>query len=156
MDTVVQRLLSKSEYRHISAWVSHPLPSADLGHDLITKWPQNEFCLLLLPLLSRKVKKTVPTLLTRPSLFAHTIYQALIFDSALTEEGFKLEKTTASTEKDETWKGISEEILGNPLWFNAWLQAEKKCAYYIISLCSWSFSTFPQKSTTKPLTHFHT
>ncbi|KAF6766515.1 RINT-1 family protein, partial [Ephemerocybe angulata] len=107
LDTVVQRLLSKSEYKQMSAW--------------------DEFCLLLLPLLSRKVKKAAPNLLNHPSLFAHTIYQALIFDAAFVEEGFKLDNTSAGAMPESgRWGGISEVILGNPLWFNAWLQAEKK------------------------------
>ncbi|RXW23851.1 hypothetical protein EST38_g1999 [Candolleomyces aberdarensis] len=106
MDTVVQHLLSRSEYKNISA--------------------SSEFFLLLTPVLSRKVKKTVPLLLTRPSLFAHTIYQTLIFDAAFVEEGITIEKTTAGEASGGAWKGISEVILGNPEWFNAWLHAEKK------------------------------
>jgi len=108
-DTVVQRLLSKSEFKSVSAW--------------------DDFVLTLLPILSRKIRKTVPQLLSRPSLFAHLIYQTLEFDSALVGEGFKIESTSAAETSDEPWRGISEVILGNPGWFNAWLQAEKKCQF---------------------------
>jgi hypothetical protein len=87
---------------------------------------QKEFTQLLFPLLSRKLRKTVPLLLDRPSLLAHTIYEALSFDSALTEEGFDTQGTSLANEANE-WEGISGVILGNPDWFESWLTAEKTC-----------------------------
>jgi hypothetical protein len=97
---------------------------------------QAEFTLLLLPLLSRKIKNTIPALLPHPSLLAHAIYQALAFDAALIEEGFTISATSASKiwrpgdltrdGKDE-WNGISELILGNKEWFETWINGEKKC-----------------------------
>ncbi|KAF8167795.1 TIP-1 family-domain-containing protein [Crassisporium funariophilum] len=104
LKSVVQSLLDRSEYRGINAW--------------------REFTLLLLPLLSRKLKKTVPMLLGHPSLLAHTIYQALSFDAAMLEEGFMLEGTS-DPDKKAKWDGICEVILGNPDWFEAWLTGEK-------------------------------
>ncbi|KAF8973689.1 TIP-1 family-domain-containing protein [Flammula alnicola] len=105
MNAIVQRILEKSEYKQISAW--------------------KEFTQLLLPLLSRKLRKTVPLLLEHPSLLAHTIYQALSFDAAMIEEGFDLQGTTFS-EDSTKWDGISDVILGNPDWFETWLMAEKQ------------------------------
>lgn len=87
---------------------------------------QREFTRLLLPLLSRKLRKTVPSLLDSPSLLAHTIHQALVFDSAMIEDGFGLQRTFAS-EDTAKWDGITQIILGNPDWFETWLSAEKRC-----------------------------
>ncbi|KAG2023112.1 RINT-1 family protein, variant 2 [Coprinopsis cinerea AmutBmut pab1-1] len=107
MNTAIQHILAASGLKHISAW--------------------REFAYLLLPILSKKLKKTIPMLLSRPSLFAHTIHQAVIFDAAYVEEGFQLQGTSAQSEgdPDATWEGISTVILSNYEWFNAWLQAER-------------------------------
>jgi RAD50-interacting protein 1 len=90
---------------------------------------QREFTLLLLPLLSRKLKRIVPSLIPHPSLLAHTIYQALAFDAALVEEGFSLSGTSVGGKNGnaETWDGISEVILGEKEWFEAWMEGERKC-----------------------------
>ncbi|KAG5650284.1 hypothetical protein H0H81_012762 [Sphagnurus paluster] len=108
MQSVVQRLLENSEYKQIDAW--------------------HEFTYLLLPILSRKLKKTVPLLLPHPSLLAHTIYQALTFDAALAQEGFLIQGTSASNKSSDKWEGASEVILGNAEWFESWLLGEQKFA----------------------------
>jgi hypothetical protein len=56
-----------------------------------------------------------------------------MFDASMREEGFRLEGTSALQKKkesveSETWTGISEVILGNEEWFNAWLSGESKFA----------------------------
>ena len=89
---------------------------------------QREFTFLLVPLLSRKLKKTIPLLLKHPSLLAHTIYQTLLFDSALAKDGFSLQGTSSS-ESGAEWAGISEIILGNSEWFETWLAGEKDCKF---------------------------
>ncbi|KAG6919592.1 hypothetical protein DXG01_004256 [Tephrocybe rancida] len=110
METVVQRLLDSSEYKDIKAW--------------------HEFTYLLLPLLSRKLKHIMPSLLPHPSLLAHTIYQALVFDASLSDEGFLIHGTSASKEYTHQgkWEGVSEVILGNLEWFEAWLRGEQNFA----------------------------
>ncbi|KAI0344153.1 hypothetical protein BDW22DRAFT_1355453 [Trametopsis cervina] len=114
MDNVIQPLLSSTEYRNIIAW--------------------REFTLLLLPLLSRKLRRSMSALVSHPPILAHTIYQALAFDSSLKEEGFALGGTSASTaqEKDKqeeaTWEGVSEIILGKKEWFEAWMEGERAFA----------------------------
>lgn len=89
-----------------------------------------------MPILSQKLKKTVPLLLSRPSLLAHTIYQAISFDASMIEEGFHLGGTSALKSGTDAakWDGIGEVILGNPEWFEAWLTAEKKCTSLINSV----------------------
>lgn len=90
--------------------------------------------MLLLPLLSRKLTRTVPSLLNRPSLLAHTIYQALAFDAAITEDGFNISGTSAAAEIDiqENWDGTSDIILGKTEWFDAWMQGEKLCELMVL------------------------
>jgi hypothetical protein len=102
-------------------YFSIPFPFVD-----VLMKTQREFTRLLLPLLSRKLRKTVPLLLNHPSLLAHTIYEALTFDSALMEEGFDTQGTSLPDDVNK-WEGISEVILGNPEWFENWLTAEKSC-----------------------------
>jgi len=94
---------------------------------------QREFVLLLLPVVARKLKRSVPSLLPHPPLLAHTIYQAISFDGALREEGFDLMGTSAeATQGKSGWKGISDTVLGRSDWFNAWLQGEKQCTSFIL------------------------
>ncbi|KAK2461679.1 hypothetical protein APHAL10511_006142 [Amanita phalloides] len=113
MITVIQGLLSSTEYSGINAWC--------------------EFILLLLPLLSRKLRRSMPSLIPHPPLLAHTIYQALMFDAAMREQGFRLEGTSSEEQSEadtniKSWAGISDVILGNQEWFEAWLAGERKFA----------------------------
>ncbi|TBU64736.1 RINT-1 family protein [Dichomitus squalens] len=116
MESIIQALLSTTEYRTINAW--------------------REFTLQLLPVLESKLHRTIPALLTHAPILAHTIYQALAFDTALRDEGFDLPGTTAAPvssltadgEKRDGWAGISETILGKKEWFEAWVEGERKFA----------------------------
>ena len=89
---------------------------------------QREFVLLLLPTVTRKLKRSMPSLLPHPPVLAHTIYQAISFDGALREEGFHLSGTSAQiAQGNKEWKGVSDTVLGRSDWFNAWLHGEKQC-----------------------------
>jgi RAD50-interacting protein 1 len=90
----------------------------------------------------------MPSLLSHPSLLAHTIYQSLSFDAALIEKGFALSGTSAtrgemrdsqgrSGDLAEKWTGVSEVILGRKEWFNAWLAGEKKCESVLCFVHGW-------------------
>ena len=73
------------------------------------------------------------SLISHPPLLAHTIYQALVFDAAMREQEFQLEGTTSEEQSGtgtdaKSWSGISDVILGNQEWFEAWLAGEKKFA----------------------------
>ncbi|THH05559.1 hypothetical protein EW145_g4700 [Phellinidium pouzarii] len=107
LEIVVQRLLQISKYESITAW--------------------REFTRLLLPMVSRKIKRSIPALLPHPPLLAHTVYQALAFDDALREAGFSLSGTLGNSGGD-VWEGISDIILGSKDWFDAWLEGERKFA----------------------------
>ncbi|KAL1737312.1 TIP-1 family-domain-containing protein [Schizophyllum commune] len=110
MDTVIQTLLNASEHRNIIA--------------------SREFTYCLLPLAQRKLKRTIPLLLQRPSLLAHTIYQTLSFDATLVEQGFSLRGTSGASTVDDPdqWEGVSETVLGTKEWFDAWMEGEKRFA----------------------------
>lgn len=91
---------------------------------------------MLLPILERKIRRTIPALLSHPPILAHTIYQALAFDTALRDERFDLAGTTtvftgpyetADGDERDGWQGISEVILGRKEWFEAWVEGERKC-----------------------------
>ncbi|KAJ7293754.1 TIP-1 family-domain-containing protein [Mycena rebaudengoi] len=114
------------EHRAFMETVIQPLLSS-AGHSGIVA--AREFTLLLFPLLSRKLRRSMPSLLPHPPLLAHTIYQALTFDAAVAEDGFSLAGTSAETaDKADKWDGISEVILGREDWFAAWMDGEKKFA----------------------------
>ncbi|KAJ8596789.1 hypothetical protein M405DRAFT_756987 [Rhizopogon salebrosus TDB-379] len=107
MENVVQRLLLGTRYQHVNAW-------------------QN-YITLLVPILERKLRRTVPTLLSHPALLAHTVYQALTFDSNMRELGYEFVISTEA-KKNEEKGGISSVILGQKEWFDAWLEGEKTFA----------------------------
>jgi hypothetical protein len=81
----------------------------------------------------------MPSLLSRPSLLAHTIYQSLSFDAVLIEEGFVPSGTSTVGDRTgengmEKWAGVSEVILGKKEWFDAWLAGEKKCESAVLGV----------------------
>ena len=127
MEGVIQQLIRGSPYKHIDAWVCTLLliVSRRLSLNLL----QREFTALLLPIISRKIRKSIPGLLPHPPLLAHTIYQALTFDSALRDAGFGLNGTTQqlTDETSKDWEGISEVILGQKEWFETWVRGERTC-----------------------------
>ncbi|KAI9444970.1 TIP-1 family-domain-containing protein [Lactarius indigo] len=105
-DTVVQSLLLSTKFGEVDAW--------------------REFTCNLLPLLTRHIKRTIPSLLSHPPLLAHTIYQALTFDASLREAGFSLSRTLSQRSIGNTdWQGVSEVILGRKEWFDRWVEGEK-------------------------------
>ncbi|KZS93221.1 hypothetical protein SISNIDRAFT_454361 [Sistotremastrum niveocremeum HHB9708] len=106
MERIIQNIVSRTSFQKIDAF--------------------REFERLLLPVLSRKLRKTIPLLVEHPSLLAHTIYRALSFDASLRESGFSLDETLGQTEGKEEWEGISADILNRQEWFDAWLGGEKK------------------------------
>jgi RAD50-interacting protein 1 len=111
METTIQTLLGLTSHNNINAY--------------------REFISLLFPILARKIKRSMSQLLRDPRLLAQTIYQALAFDSQLIEDGFSLVGTSTSQNGGEhtNWGGISDVMLGNKEWFDAWLEAERQCKY---------------------------
>lgn len=126
MDTIVQRLLQTTVFRDVNAWVSQMVPLLR-GTYLLMLFRQHEFTRLLLPLIFKKIRRSMPSLLPHPPLLAHTIYQALAFDDALREAGFSLIGTLDSREDKNTWTGVGDWIMENKAWFETWLEGERKC-----------------------------
>ncbi|VDB92161.1 unnamed protein product [Peniophora sp. CBMAI 1063] len=129
MEGVVQLFLQSTPYKEVDAW--------------------REFAFNLLPLLHRRIKRTMPLLLPHPPLLAHTICQALAFDAALREEGFGLSGTytalSASTPVVEEWNGVSATILDRKEWLDHWIESERDFAleqYNDIMLApdAWTFA----------------
>lgn len=111
METTVQTLLNATRYKVINA--------------------HREFTRLLFPILLRKLRKSMPELLGDAALLAHTIYQSLLFDGQVKEDGFGLTGTfeaLATEGKVEEWPGVSDVILGNKEWFDTWLEGERRFA----------------------------
>ncbi|KAJ7042676.1 TIP-1 family-domain-containing protein [Mycena alexandri] len=108
------------EHRPFMESVIQPL----LSSTGIVAW--REFTLLLFPLLSRKLRRSMPLLLPHPPVLAHTIYQALVFDAAVSEDGFSLAGTSAAVDNSDKWDGVSDVVLGKEAWFSAWMEGEKK------------------------------
>jgi len=113
IETTVQTLLNATRYKIINAY--------------------REFTRLLFPMLLRKLKKSMPELLQDPALLAHTIYQSLVFDGQVKDDGFSLNGTfeTFGVEvKVDDWPGISDVILGKKEWFDTWLEGERRCKQF--------------------------
>ncbi|PFH54769.1 hypothetical protein AMATHDRAFT_134611 [Amanita thiersii Skay4041] len=106
MEEFIQNLLLSTEYKKRDAW--------------------REFVYLLLPMLTRKLRHSIPSILPHSALLAHTIYQALIFDASLREEGFNLQGIGKEGGGGDVWLGIGDVIIGNHEWFEAWLVGERK------------------------------
>ncbi|GAK68226.1 RINT-1 family protein [Moesziomyces antarcticus] len=96
--------VSHRAYRHVDTY-------AELLHALLTP-------------LRRKLASTMPALLDHPSLLAHTVFQALTFDADL-ETQFP---PALSVLSGAGVRKISDDILGNPEWFQRWLDGEKHFA----------------------------
>lgn len=132
MEVVCQQLVQKTKYNTINVRVS------DLQKIrffvLLNFGGQREFTRLLLPILARKIRRSMPALLPHPPLLAHTVYQALAFDDALRDAGFSLEGTLAPADPgNEGWQGTSDIILGSKEWFDAWLEGERRCKFCRLS-----------------------
>lgn len=78
--------------------------------------------------MTKKIRLSVPQLLDLPSIFAHTVYQALQFDEKLRQSfAYRPRQTTSPGLSREEWKGTADTILGNAEWFTGWKNAEKQC-----------------------------
>jgi hypothetical protein len=87
-------------------------------------------------MLLRKLKKSMPELLQDSALLAHTIYQSLVFDGRVRDDGFSLNGTFevfGMGGKVEEWHGINDVILGRKEWFDTWLEGERRCWYSLPS-----------------------
>ncbi|KDN49481.1 hypothetical protein RSAG8_02183, partial [Rhizoctonia solani AG-8 WAC10335] len=119
------------EHRGFMEHFIQPLIDKSPFHDINA---QNEFTRLLFPILARKIRKSVPQLLAQPSLLAHTIYQALLFDAAVRESGFTLVNTwecrVTKQHRTKEWPGVADVVLSHKSWFDEWMEAERRSERY--------------------------
>ncbi|CEP12104.1 hypothetical protein [Parasitella parasitica] len=80
-------------------------------------YAKDQFIRGLLQDITRKLEHTMPQLLNQSNWLSHTIHQVLEFDKSLQEE-FAYDQ----------YGTLSNVILGNSVWFDAWFQAEKSFA----------------------------
>lgn len=94
----------------------------------------------LLPLPLALLRHRFPYLLEHSALLAHTVYQTVVFDDSIRQNGFSFGRTWKAVharrymkdadeqaEQDEEWMGLTEEVLSTEDWFDRWLSGEKKC-----------------------------
>lgn len=80
---------------------------------------KDQFIRGLLQDVTRKLQKTMPQLLNQPSWLSHTVHQVLEFDQSLQDE-FAYDQSTV----------LSNVILTNSVWYQAWFSAEKSCKFF--------------------------
>ena len=84
--------------------------------------------MLLFPILLNMLRSRIPRLLDTPALLAHNIYQTVVFDDTVRENGFDVAGVSVNEGKDTAeWEGLAEVILREEGWFDRWLAGEKKC-----------------------------
>ncbi|KAF9103294.1 hypothetical protein BGX27_010637 [Mortierella sp. AM989] len=84
---------------------------------------KNDFIRLLLDAVERKIRNSVPAMLSSPEMLSHAIYEALRFDKILRENEYYI---PPGQTKD--WQGTVQIYLGNREWLKTWLRVEKEFA----------------------------
>ncbi|GAA96748.1 uncharacterized protein L969DRAFT_97097 [Mixia osmundae IAM 14324] len=121
----VLNLLSEHE-RFLTDDVQSLMAEGGYGHfDAMT-----EFIVANLKMVTRRLRQSVPQLLSLPPILAHTIYQALQFDKTLHDRyGFEPRMSKSLPGKTGADVCITAEIiLDNESWFGSWREAERTYA----------------------------
>ncbi|KAF9163802.1 hypothetical protein BGX21_001372 [Mortierella sp. AD011] len=84
---------------------------------------KNDFIRLLLVAVERKIRNSVPEMLSSPEILSHAIHEALRFDKTLREVEYYM---PPGQTKD--WQGTVQIYLGNREWLRTWLRVEKEFA----------------------------
>ncbi|KAI1319265.1 hypothetical protein EDD11_004402 [Mortierella claussenii] len=99
----VQRIVQDTEYKEY-----------DVRNDMIR---------LLLAAVERKIRISVPAMLSSPEILSHAIHEALRFDRTLRDNEFYTPPGQTSE-----WQGTVQIYLGNREWLKTWLRVEKEFA----------------------------
>lgn len=84
--------------------------------------------MLLCPTLLAMLRTRIPHILDSPALLAHTIYQTVVFDDAVRDNGFDVEHVSINEGvENPSWEGLTGVILREKGWFDSWLSGEKRC-----------------------------
>ncbi|KAA8646227.1 hypothetical protein EYZ11_001481 [Aspergillus tanneri] len=78
----------------------------------------------LLPMLRQKIMTSLPQISEHPQLLSHFVHELMNFDNEIRESWNYLPDPYT----DESWKGITWDILTKEGWFDRWLQVEKDFA----------------------------
>ncbi|KAG0278694.1 hypothetical protein BGZ95_003374 [Linnemannia exigua] len=84
---------------------------------------KNDFIRLLLEAVERKIRNTVPDMLSSPEILSHAIHETLRFDKTLREAELYIPPGQTSE-----WQGAVQVYLGNRPWLKTWLRVEKEYA----------------------------
>ncbi|CED85107.1 ER to golgi transport protein/RAD50-interacting protein 1 [Phaffia rhodozyma] len=90
--------------------------------------PLSLFITHLLPLPESFLIARIPHLLPpcHPSLLAHTIHQALVFDDQIRMIGYNPVEQDSKAGRSNAWGGLAGVVLGRRDWFDAWLEGEEE------------------------------
>lgn len=75
-------------------------------------------------MLRHKIGAVLPQISSQPQLLSHFVHELMNFDSEIRETW----DYTPGFNPEETWKGLTWEVLVSQDWFNRWLHAEKDFA----------------------------
>ncbi|KAF9193487.1 hypothetical protein BGZ50_007417 [Haplosporangium sp. Z 11] len=84
---------------------------------------KNDFVRILLGAVEKKIRLSVPAMLSSPEILSHAIYETLRFDKMLRENEFYFPPGQTTD-----WQGTVQVYLGHREWLKAWLRVEKEFA----------------------------
>ncbi|KAG0282386.1 hypothetical protein BGZ96_000538 [Linnemannia gamsii] len=85
---------------------------------------KNDFIRLLLGAVERKIRNSVPEMLSSPEMLSHAIHETLRFDKTLRESELYIPPGQTSE-----WQGTVQVYLGNRSWLKTWLRDAWQPAY---------------------------
>ncbi|KAG0094992.1 hypothetical protein BGZ93_006468 [Podila epicladia] len=84
---------------------------------------KNDFIRLLIGAVERKIRLSVPAMLSTPEILSHAIHETLLFDKVLREDELYIPPGQTIE-----WQGAVQIYLGNRNWLKTWLRVEKDFA----------------------------
>lgn len=79
--------------------------------------------------MERKIRNSVPDMLSSPEILSHAIHETLRFDKTLRDSELYIPPGQTSE-----WQGTVQVYLNNRAWLKTWLRAEKECRSYHVLL----------------------
>ncbi|KAI5801476.1 TIP-1 family-domain-containing protein [Peziza echinospora] len=84
-----------------------------------------ELITAVLPMLRRRIKNLLPSIVPHAQLLSHFIHEMIKFDTVLRDEYLY---APYGLDADALWKGLTHEVLVKDDWFWQWLKVEKDFA----------------------------
>ena len=88
-----------------------------------------ELITAVLPMLRRRIKNLLPSIVPHAQLLSHFIHEMIKFDTVLRDEYLY---APYGLDADALWEGLTHEVLVKDDWFWQWLKVEKDCKFYCI------------------------